>query len=409
MNIITQRNIYDIGAPVCREGCPNKMTPTYQISSLNQERTELIHEYTTMRLVHQSKNGEIKNSLPLGPIHKELELASLPLQGSGSSNILLSKVSFDCLITDSAGVKRRDYLCFDLKILGANSTKKPVFSYEWIEKAYGDKEKLYAKIKKFYDAGRKVAVHKHGTEPDYTGKKPSHDQFIRHTEQLLVAYLALPDTAKMLANQLRTAIRGKYPEAAEVKVYNMGLHMHSTKTCCAPCEYTLLGLMNKKKHSFLSNFSRATSIPNEMLKMTLPNKSDFRLLVTVGASQSDNTHQKQPTYKELILDEKTPTPFFDISVKSAEASKHIFTSMLDCEHDEQSLHPSNLDNYTVGISGSEKTTTTKNRITYKAANTLKKVTELKSAEIDHFSIRSLLHEEDETDRVLEKYLSKLRL
>ena len=83
----------------------------------------------------------------------------------------------------------------------------------------------------------------------------------------------------------------------------MGLHMHSTKTCCAPCEYTLVGLMNDREGliqdgvriGFLENF-RASSTEHRDFTFSLPEASDFKMLVTVTASEHDATHQKQPSY-----------------------------------------------------------------------------------------------------------------
>jgi hypothetical protein len=239
---------------VNRKGCPCQLTSCCQISHFSKSREKcenVMQEFATMRLVHRTKTTHIiKNSLSLNRIHHELEVDSLHLSKSGSSNILLSKVSFDCLIITKSEKKYRDYLSFDLRIPGANTEEETVFSYDMIEKAYNGKVNLYETLKHFYTFGRSIANnedHKHGHRPDYDSKSSKHDQYIRHTEQLLVAYLALPEAAKMLSNRLRLELRGKYADVNVVKVYNMGLHMHSTKTCCAPCEYSLIGLMNDNK------------------------------------------------------------------------------------------------------------------------------------------------------------------
>jgi hypothetical protein len=285
MTIHPYRN-YCSAEPICRPGCPSKTTPFYQVctAAAESDRKELVQEYSTMRLVHKANDGRIKNALPLDRLHNELHLASLSLHNSGASNILIAKVSFDCMITERLGSTRRDYLFFDLRIPGTKTQSESVFSYELIRNAYGSSERLYAALAHFYRLGRASVNqpgHKHGHTPDYDHKVSKHDQYIRHTEQLLVAYLALPEAAVMLRNRLKIELRGKHPDASVCKVYHIGLHMHSTKTCCAPCEYSLIGLMNarkpfvqnKKNLGLLYNFQKAISAINETLRLTLPTHS----------------------------------------------------------------------------------------------------------------------------------------
>ena len=374
------RKHHSLPASCCRKGCPSQMTPTYQTSSLPEgERTELIREYTTMRLVHQGKDGTIKNALPLKKIHDQLELNSLSLQGSGSSNILLSTVSFDCLITDASGKERREYIHLNLRIPGANTKQEAVFTYDKVEKAYRGKQNLYNALQHFYMLGRSKANPEndpHGHQPAYDPTTSKHDQYIRHTEQLLAAYLALPESAEMLSNQLRTVIRAKDYRATSAKVYNMGLHMHSTKTCCAPCEYTLVGLMNEKQRfgteeaGFLANFSSAATLPSETLTLTLPKKSGFRLLVTVSASETDAHHKKPPRYTKKEIGKLAAVPSYDISVKSQTAALQIFESMLNSGYNAKRPPPSpDLSEVTVAISGS--------RATPGSAETIRKVNQLR--------------------------------
>ncbi|OGN54688.1 MAG: hypothetical protein A2098_00730 [Chlamydiae bacterium GWF2_49_8] len=384
---------YLIPLSISRRGCPCALTPTYRISTTTeQKRTELVHQFTTMRLVHQAKDGEIKNSLDLDRIHHELEIDSLLLQGSGASNILLCKMSFDCLIRDSSGKEQRDYLTFDLRIPGTNA--EDVFSYDLIVNAYGTQAKLYEALKYFYSLGRSIdnlKEYKHGHSPEYDASTSKHDQYIRHTEQLLVAYLALPQAAKMLSNRLRIEIRGKYPYASAVKVYNVGLHMHSTKTCCAPCEYSLLGLMNKFKGSLvpdlknfqdrilglIPNLMRSLSVPNDTLSFTSPKHSLFRMVVTVTASEQDAHHRKKPDLMIKALDPNGPLPFYAVEVKKPSASKRIFTSILAGKYDRRLLpSASTLNDKTVSISGS--------RATPGSQGTITKVSEVRKEEMREF-------------------------
>lgn len=353
-NPITTKS-YFIPTEIHRNGCPSYKTPFYQVSKLPPgDRIPLIHNYTTMQLLHQSRAGQIKNSLPLDSIHKELEQAALLLDGSGSSNILLSKLSFDCLITEGDGTQSRDYIHFDLKIPRTGTEREPVFSYDMIEQIYGSKSRLYETLRYFYNLGRSIvnpADHKHGHKPEYNPNDSKHDQYIRHTEQLLVAYLALPEASEMIRNRLRTAIRSSHPGSTAVKLYNTGLHMHSTKTCCSPCEYTLIGLMNDPSPSgFLHKFKSACIEASDVLSFELPQRSHFRLLVTVTANQVDSDHRAQPTYRRI-----QPAPFI-IDVKETSSSNKIFTTLLGNHYDRRSLPAfSTLSDKTVGISGSKAT------------------------------------------------------
>jgi hypothetical protein len=248
------------------------------------------------------------------------------------------------------------------------SAQDPVLSYDQMVKKYGSKVNLYQTLNHFYSRGRNIAnprAHVHGHQPEYDHTSSKHDQYIRHTEQMMVAYLALPEAATMLVNRLRIAIRGEYPDVVAVKTYNMGLHMHSTKTCCAPCEYSLIGLMNdngtpfvrnRMRLGFLPNFMIAAPSPNQQLTFNLPRNSLFRIVVTVTASNKDAHHQSQPNYMARQLQPKDPIPPYVIRVKDAAISSKIFTTMLDVPFDPRRLPSStNVRDHTVGISGSKAT------------------------------------------------------
>lgn len=162
---LSPRIYYEIKTPIERKGCPSVIVPSCQVSipsSLTGKRKELPYKQVTMRLIHATKKGNIKNSLSLKAIHLELETHSLMLQQSGSSNILLSQVSFDCLIEG----KIQSYISFDLRI--PEATKKSVFFYNLIESMYDGKKNLYEALKQFYNLGRSFANpknHKHGHTP----------------------------------------------------------------------------------------------------------------------------------------------------------------------------------------------------------------------------------------------------
>lgn len=189
-----------------------------------------------------------------------------------------------------------------------------------------------------------------------------------------------------MQNRLRTEIRAKYAGASSAKVYNMGLHMHSTKTCCGPCEYSLVGLMSQREQlnpndkllpSFRMNFARACLEPNEQLTITLPKKSNFQLLVTVTASKADQTHRKQPTYDITKLDSKDSIPPYIINVKDPQVSEQIYLAKINCEYDRRRLPAdSSLSDKTVGISGSKSTKGSSSTIDRVRSVRTKEITEI---------------------------------
>jgi hypothetical protein len=361
-----------------RKGCPSRMTPTFVTPSGA--------EFTTMQLVHKIKEV-VKNYLLLAPIHHQLELNASTIAKSGASNILIGALSFNCCITEHSGKKRWLYLTFDLKIPGI-SQKDALFLYETIEKAYGTKEDLYAALKYLYELGRGTVnpcSHKHGHTPSYNPESSSHDQYIRHTEQYLAAYLALPEAASMLANRLMAELRSQACEAKSVTVFTAGLHLHSTKTCCAPCEYCLLGLMNERdgftvdelQLGFFSNFKAALgALGRERVKVALSEQIPFRLLVTVSVSEADAHHKKQPLYFVEEIEEGADVPPYVVNVKQVQASKSIYTVWLTSSFN--LAQASNLTDKTVLISGSLATAGTR--------GTIAKVKSVREAEMKELEI-----------------------
>ncbi len=355
-----------------RPGCPCCPTPTYQIiKAVPGQHPQKIHEYTTMTLAHQSKENDNKNLLPLKQIHHKLEASSLSLHQSGSSNILLSTISFNCLIKTSSDIAIREFIYFDLRIPGTNTEKEVVFSYDFVANAYGGKTALYAAIKKFYKLGRQTANSdnsRHGHNPKYDPAQSLHDQYIRHTEQMLVAYLALPEASEMLYRRLKVELRSKYADICKVKIYNIGLHMHSTKTCCGPCEYTLVGLMNaheaiaqnNKQLSLLYNFEQSCAEPNDVVEFTFPQNKPLSLVVTVSAHSNDADHKKKISYKKTEKKLSDPIPSFLIPITNPNTSQQIYLAQFDLG--DRSPSSPNLGDKSVAISGSKATPNSKSTI-----------------------------------------------
>jgi hypothetical protein len=359
-----------------RAGCPRVLVPCYEQRPV-PERPRLIVQRTLMRLSHTSKAGLVKKQLDLGGVHDELRVSSaaITLPG-GAANIVLAKMSAEVQITLHDGSTVRDFVVFDLKIPGAVSG----ISYDYLRDLYKGRGNLYPVIKYFYKKGRALANpggHKHGTEPGYDPRTTKHDQQILHSEQMLVAYLAHPDASEMLVERLRAEIRGHYPAAQAAKVYNMSLHMHSTKTCCAPCEYALLGLMNTPRgvnlrgsdevgvkttllvFSFMHHFTAQCARPSEMLSLSVPRSSPFQLFVTVTADSHDVSHQVVVDILSKSEDPKAEA--YDIHLKRDPASsRQIFTTQFSVPfyYDlarRLGVAQTNLLDKTVAMSGSTQT------------------------------------------------------
>ncbi len=410
-----------------RPGCPCCMTPYLQTSLEDGQ----IDQSTRMRLAFEAR-GTIYN-FELGATHRELEQTARQLSGSGSSNILLAKVGFWCAITLKSGDRIHEYVLFDLRLPGTGG-REGVFSYDFVEEKYGGEQPLYQKIGYFYAEGRGIANptdEKHGVKPGYQREDGKHDQYIRHTEQLLSAQLALPETALMLRNRLQATIRGNYPNATTVKVYTIGLHLHSTKTCCAPCEYTpssskapkrielkalavelplmgvvlnsilpplaviqprgfelillgafelegvytLLGLMREEgTEGLLFQFQQIPA--NETLGFTFP-RGNMRFLVTVGASETDATHRALPTFTRS----RRVNLYFDITARRRQTQ--IFTTLFRIPIEQiPRLIGMDLTDKTVSISGSKKTAGTR--------GTTEKVQQLRKKENNFQDIQRLI-------------------
>ncbi len=359
-----------------RTGCPRVLVPCYEEPAV-PGHPQMITQRTLMRLSHTSKTGAVKGQLALADTHDELRISSAAITApGGASNIVLAKMSAEVLITLHDGSTVRDFVVFDLKIPGAASG----ISYDYLRDLYKGRDNLYPVIEYFYDKGRALANpgnHKHGTEPGYDPDTTKHDQQTLHTEQMLVAYLAHPQASEMLVGRLTAEIRGKYPAAQAAKVYNMSLHMHSTKTCCAPCEYSLLGLMNTPNavnltaddgaggektlliFSFMHHFKKQCAKPNEVLSLTVPKSSPFQLFVTVTADNHDISHQAIAGIFSKMADPEAEA--YDIHLKRDPTSyQRIFTTKFSAPfyYDMAArlgLAETNLSDKTVAMSGSTQT------------------------------------------------------
>lgn len=161
----------------------------------------------------------------------------------------------------------------------------------------------------------------------------------------------------------------------------MTLHMHSTKTCCALCEYSLISMINTREYQdkngiklgFIPNFEQICSIPNEQLTFRFPKKSSFQVLVTVTASSPDADHRKLPNYTKRTLGKQEKIPDYDISTKKQ--VQNIFISILDTSYNRLRFpNAPNLIDKTVAISSSNSSPGT--------AKTKDQIKRLKKSELD---------------------------
>ncbi len=337
------------------EGCPRKLV-TSQIRPNDDGR-----QTASMVVQHLGLDKKVLSKLDLGPIHRELEADCLGItRQEGASNVLLARVSFNCEITEAAQ-KIRDYLSFNLKIPG---DEDGVLTSDKMQEVWKGREAFFKSIGHFYALGRTIANPKgatHGPQPNYSRKDPTHDQFILHSEQIVVSYLASPESALMIKNYLKALIRGKYPGSTSAKVYNMGLHLHSKKTCCSACEYVLVGLMNSWDPvlGFLPKFVQACEQEGDTLSLRVPQipelPGSFSILTTVTANEPDQTHRlaQERVYrrKDVALDS---VPIDVIEVAAPLTARTIFTCVVNPHVPRSPLLHREIEG-TVVISGSKKT------------------------------------------------------
>lgn len=343
------------------EGCPCRLTHLYQTTWQVESRTPMVHQFTPMALVNEGEDS-IKTRLNLRRIHGELEMESLPLNIPKGPNVVLAKVSFECLVQRLNGFTR-GFFTFDLRI--PCTSRDGSLTWSWLERAYepyGGILSLYQTLRFFYQLGRQIANpenKKHGHFLNYDSNNPSYDQFIRHSEQTLAAYLALPQASEMLSNRLKVTVRAKYADAMSMEVLNMALHLHSTKRCCAGCEYVLLGLMNDKTegHGLFNNLGHALGDAHTSLPAKI--KAAFKAVVTVTANQPDAIHKTLP--RLTLSPERIRS--FNIDLNDPDVSKYIYTTLLTHGYDRRKVTSSpQINHISVVLSGSLATATSKSAL-----------------------------------------------
>ena len=268
-----------------RDRCPCMLVPSYEIAEEKEDNCrKLITQYTTMRIVHFSKNQLMKNCLDLAPIHYDLFFHSIQVEQTGSSHLDYCKFSFNCMVSEREGGERAN-IVFDLKIPKTDSSD--CFGTDSVLNKYGN----------------------------CSGQ----DQFAQH----IIGYLVQLEASQVLVDRLRVGILNVYPNATIAKVYNIGLHLHTPKTFCTCCEYNVIGLMNLEE-MFLEKFKKVARVAKDHLNFKFPVRSSFNLICTVSANYRNADHRSIPKFIKQRIDFQIPT--FDISVKNNRNRKYIYTT-----------------------------------------------------------------------------------
>lgn len=298
---------------------------------------------TVRRVAEMVLQDHNQTLIPLGRIHRNLEDSHLALHQSGSSNICLSRIGFNCQVNLIGGGIVTRYFSFDLKIPLDNSTQG-VFSADMLthSRAHGSKQTLYNAIQPYNTLGRAISNPgnaRHGNQPIYNlalvprGPYPN-DSYILHSEQMLVGYLDLPDAATMLKNRLITHIRGEFSNASSAIIHAIGIHLNQTKTCCGACEYSLVGLMQRQgqgQRGLIPNLITACNTPNPTLalQMNVPvNPALFPMVTTITAKENDATHRTLPLFNNVVQAFQQPPMRTIINLAAPVTSQRIFTSIL---------------------------------------------------------------------------------
>ena len=314
--------------------CPSKMTHAYQTQEEEGDE-DVIHRYTSMCF-----GNKILGVYPLDYLHYDLQ-ETVHLIGTEKEgpNILAAKVSFVCKIFFEKKPPILELFSFGLKCRNGKGAPLMLFSFDQMEKIYGNSEDMFACIRHFYKQGQESESQtvNHGHTPNYDVGKDGklgrgQAQYVKHTEQLLVASLARPEVVKGLAEQLKQKIRKKYPEGKYVKVYSMGVHFHSIRICCAPCEYALKGIANDKMGKKINdvwlglypNFVKQLSETGFLRRSTI---HEFRIIIAGTASIKNHGH-KEPVYLKEKVDAEEDLSAYKINCIGKEVSQNIYQTLL---------------------------------------------------------------------------------
>lgn len=368
------------------------------------------YETIFAELIRTSKTGQIKSRSDLSSIHHQLRVTSNKQQNNQGNSVVVD-FSFFIKATEPDGKELEVPINFTLDIPkfdrpnNTSNTDADCFNYSHLGI---DKTDFLNLLKTLYWHGREVVGisqdDKHGPTPKFDGSSGD-AQFIYHTEQVLVAYLCQPKAAMLMANRLIAEMRSKYPELAwgtTLKVHHMVLHIHSDKTPCGPCEFSLIGLQNtwegdgQEVVGFLERFenvlterseSFANSEPGSYFRFSfpgqnknrVPEKRGIRLFTVYTADSHDGTHRKHPVATQPVTNTENKAEPTTIETKSKANANILWTTNFDGLLESALLKrtASDTSGRTTLLSGSNSTPETK--------RTESKIASSKEKELTHYN------------------------
>ncbi len=397
--------------------CPRTYSKTIQSSFFPSTESRLVRRKYDIHLqmTHHSKTGEEKISLSLAIIHRSLrEITNAAEAVDGNSNIAAAKITFEIAtkLTNGRTIKRR-FVTFDLRIPGSYGC----YNYNSAQQLYSDDDGYGKDVELaqglLYQTGRRVigipANQTHGTDPKHGSGNSGLDQFLRHSEHELAAYLAHPDASVMLVKRLIAYLRGENYALMNsvIKIYSVILHIDSTKSPCGACEYVLIGLQNllirdqrQRDIGLLTNLAEELSriktpyhfiIPGHDKPHYISQKKGIRMFTTFTAHETDTTHPI--LYNTSGYDQATraSSPTL-LELGHRQASKYIHYAHIPLDEGASELSPlsPNMTGSTIFLSASNSNPKTK-----KTVQKITKETEKEMSTLYHqFADVSLVEEYD---------------
>lgn len=297
------------------------------------------------------KTGQVKYRFNPATIHHQ-QRVTLNQQTTDQGNTIVADLSFSIKAIQPDKTEKEFTITFSLDIPRfdrpqSNNQATDCFNFSHTGT---DENATLQMLKTLYWHGRTIAGAvpsvKHGVAPKYDGSGPD-KQNVYHTEQALVTYLCQPKAALMVANYLVAKVRSEHEELAygsTLKINHAALHIHSDKTPCGACEFTLLGLQNMWRGNgkpipgfteLLENALLEKNIafdqkqPNSHFRFSFPgyNKPNrtpdqrgIRMFTLFSADNSDGTHRCHPVATQPVATNPMPTP-----IETVQRSRQLFT------------------------------------------------------------------------------------
>ena len=267
---------------------------------------------------HHSAQHPHKNfDLNIAEIHRNLRLVENQMRGVavnvGAQNYVVAAITFEVSVGDrQADQHRRVGITFPIKVPSAEvysftnacAAVRRDLAEDPRRRPYNPsvdgRAETYAYMSSLFRRGQaKLGEYTCGPRnPAFRGGQGM-AQAIRHSEQWLYMYLNTRTGVQELVSRLTTTIRGRglanYGD--QVKVYSVGLHLHSTKTACGVCETSMVGMQNTQVDgqivsflSLLQNELRVRQAPASTLRFTHSPRNGIHMYTSYTANQIDGHH-----------------------------------------------------------------------------------------------------------------------